>query len=82
MGTLAIKNVGSPDEVSRGPKAARPRIPVLHLEPHAGPHDRWGRGRDRAGRHRLDRPRHDAWVMGEEPCIAVDFGGYTQCAKG
>ena len=27
-------------------------------------------------------PGHDAWVMGEEPCIAVDFGGYSQYAKG
>ena len=27
-------------------------------------------------------PGHDDWVMGEEPCIAVDFGGYTQYAKG
>jgi hypothetical protein len=24
---------------------------------------------------------HDAWVVGDEPCIAVDFGGYAQYAK-
>ena len=26
-------------------------------------------------------PGHDAWVVGDEPCVAVDFGGYTQYAK-
>jgi quercetin dioxygenase-like cupin family protein len=26
-------------------------------------------------------PGHDAWVDGDEPCIAVDFGGYAQYAK-
>jgi hypothetical protein len=26
-------------------------------------------------------PGHDAWVVGDEPCIAVDFGGYAQYAK-
>jgi len=27
-------------------------------------------------------PGHDAWVVGEEACVAVDFGGYAQYAKG
>ena len=27
-------------------------------------------------------PGHDAWVVGEESCVAVDFGGYGQYAKG
>ena len=27
-------------------------------------------------------PGHDAWTVGDEPCIAVDFGGYSQYAKG
>lgn len=27
-------------------------------------------------------PGHDAWVIGDEPCVAVDFGGYGQYAKG
>jgi len=27
-------------------------------------------------------PGHDAWVVGDEPCIAVDFGGYAQYAQG
>ncbi len=27
-------------------------------------------------------PGHDAWVVGDEPCVAVDFGGYSQYAKG
>ena len=27
-------------------------------------------------------PGHDAWVVGDEPCVAVDFGGYGQYAKG
>jgi hypothetical protein len=26
-------------------------------------------------------PHHDAWVVGDEPCVAVDFGGYAQYAK-
>ena len=26
-------------------------------------------------------PRHDAWVVGDEPCVVVDFGGYAQYAK-
>jgi hypothetical protein len=27
-------------------------------------------------------PGHDAWVVGDEPCVAVDFGGYARYAKG
>jgi hypothetical protein len=27
-------------------------------------------------------PGHDAWVIGDEPCVAVDFGGYGSYAKG
>jgi hypothetical protein len=27
-------------------------------------------------------PGHDAWVVGDESCVAVDFGGYAQYAKG
>ena len=27
-------------------------------------------------------PGHDAWVVGDEPCVVVDFGGYAQYAKG
>jgi uncharacterized cupin superfamily protein len=27
-------------------------------------------------------PGHDAWVVGNEACTAVDFGGYGQYAKG
>jgi hypothetical protein len=26
-------------------------------------------------------PGHDAWVVGDETCVAVDFGGYGQYAK-
>jgi quercetin dioxygenase-like cupin family protein len=26
-------------------------------------------------------PGHDAWVVGEEPCVVIDFGGYAQYAK-
>jgi quercetin dioxygenase-like cupin family protein len=26
-------------------------------------------------------PDHDAWVVGDEPCIAVDFGGYARYAQ-
>jgi quercetin dioxygenase-like cupin family protein len=26
-------------------------------------------------------PGHDAWTVGEEPCVAVDFGSYVQPAK-
>jgi hypothetical protein len=27
-------------------------------------------------------PGHDAWVVGDEPFVSVDFGGYAQYAKG
>lgn len=27
-------------------------------------------------------PGHDAWTVGNEPCVLVDFGGYAQYAKG
>jgi hypothetical protein len=27
-------------------------------------------------------PGHDAWVVGDESCVAVDFGGYALYAKG
>ena len=26
-------------------------------------------------------PGHDAWVVGDEACVVVDFGGYGQYAK-
>ena len=26
-------------------------------------------------------PGHDAWTVGDEPCVAVDFGGIAQYAK-
>ncbi|MGC1381031.1 MAG: cupin domain-containing protein [Candidatus Baltobacteraceae bacterium] len=26
-------------------------------------------------------PGHDAWVVGEERCVVVDFGGYEEYAK-
>jgi hypothetical protein len=26
-------------------------------------------------------PGHDAWVVGSEPCVLVDFAGYEQYAK-
>jgi uncharacterized cupin superfamily protein len=29
----------------------------------------------------LIEPGHDAWVEGDEPFVAVDFGGYAQYAK-
>ena len=27
------------------------------------------------------RMGHDAWTVGNEPCIAVDFGGFSQYAQ-
>jgi hypothetical protein len=27
-------------------------------------------------------PGHDAWVVGDEPCVMVDFAGATHYAKG
>jgi hypothetical protein len=27
-------------------------------------------------------PGHDAWVIGDEPCVSVDFGGFAGYAKG
>ena len=29
---------------------------------------------------RID-PGHDAWTVGDEPCVLIDFGGYAQYAK-
>jgi quercetin dioxygenase-like cupin family protein len=26
-------------------------------------------------------PGHDAWTVGDESCVCVDFGGYSQYAK-
>ena len=26
-------------------------------------------------------PGHDAWVVGDEPCVSVDFGGFAGYAK-
>ncbi len=26
-------------------------------------------------------PGHDAWVVGDEPCVSIDFGGYRQYAQ-
>lgn len=26
-------------------------------------------------------PGHDAWVVGDEPCVAVDFRGYARYAE-
>jgi uncharacterized cupin superfamily protein len=26
-------------------------------------------------------PGHDAWTVGDEPCVAVDFGGFGEYAK-
>ena len=27
-------------------------------------------------------PGHDAWVVGDEACVSVDFGGYAAYARG
>ena len=35
----------------------------------------------RAGDSYMIEPGHDAWVVGDEPCVAVDFGGIAQYAK-
>jgi hypothetical protein len=26
-------------------------------------------------------PGHDAWTVGPEPCVVIDFVGYTEYAK-
>jgi Cupin domain len=26
-------------------------------------------------------PGHDAWVVGDDPCVSIDFGGYAQYAQ-
>ncbi len=26
-------------------------------------------------------PGHDAWVLGDEPCVLIDFGGYSSYAE-
>jgi hypothetical protein len=27
-------------------------------------------------------PGHDAWIVGDEPCVLLDFGGLSGYAKG
>ena len=34
-----------------------------------------------AGDFAFAGPGHDAWVVGDEPFVGVDFGGYSQYAK-
>jgi hypothetical protein len=26
-------------------------------------------------------PGHDAWIVGDEPCVMIDFGGFAQYAQ-
>jgi hypothetical protein len=58
-----------------------PHLPNC-IGPYGDPYDRWNRGRDRPGGVASIAPGHDAWVIGDEACIAVDFGGYSEYAKG
>jgi hypothetical protein len=119
MGSLTIKNVGSPEEVRQF--AANGHADVIDLAGHPvlygtfEPGWKWSNDLKQiaktdscqaphlmyciSGRMgvRMDdgtegeigpgdvvsiAPGHDAWVVGDEPCIAVDFGGYSQYAKG
>jgi hypothetical protein len=27
------------------------------------------------------KPRHDAWIIGDEPCVVIDWQGYADYAK-
>lgn len=119
MGSLTIKNVGSPEEVRQF--AAHGHADVIDLAGHPvllgtfepgwtwsgdikpiaqtdscqAPHlmycisGRMGirmsdgsEGEIGPGDVASIAPGHDAWVVGDEPCIAVDFGGYELYAKG
>jgi hypothetical protein len=118
MGSLTIKNVGSPEEVRQF--AAHGHADVIEVGGHPvlfgtfEPGWRWsddvkpiaktdsceathllyvisGRmgvrmsdgteGEVGPGDVASIEPGHDAWVIGDEPCISVDFGGYSQYAK-
>lgn len=32
-------------------------------------------------RKRLARPGHDAWIVGDEPCVVIDWQGFADYAK-
>ena len=119
MGSLTIKNVGSPEEVRQF--AAHGHADVVEVGGHPvlfgtfEPGWRWSNDvkpiaktdscqathliyciSGRMGVRMRDgtegevgpgdvasiEPVHDAWVTGDEPCITIDFGGYSQYAKG
>jgi uncharacterized cupin superfamily protein len=68
---------------SQGPRAAEPRYLLyclsgrMQVETSSGEQGEIGPGDVAA-----IEPGHDAWVVGDEPCVSVDFGGYAQYAKG
>jgi NADPH:quinone reductase-like Zn-dependent oxidoreductase len=51
-----------------------------HLKPIAGT-DSGEQGEIGPGDVAAIQPGHDAWTVGDEPCVAVDFGGYAQYAR-
>jgi quercetin dioxygenase-like cupin family protein len=72
---LEIKNVAEPDSC-QAPHLLYCLSGWMRVEMSSGEQGEIGPGDVAA-----IEPGHDAWVVGDEPCVAVDFGGYGQYAK-
>ena len=54
---------------------------LLHFRPDECCHGRWGRDGVRPREFRHHAPGHDAWVVGGEPCVVIDWQGFADYAK-
>ena len=57
-------------------------LPVPRERPAGDPHGRRHRVRRRARRRDVAAEGHDAWVVGDEPAVVVDWFGASNYAKG
>ena len=74
--------VGAPQADRRDRQLPSHTPAVLPVWPHAGETSSGEQGEIGPGDVAAIEPGHDAWVVGDEPCVSVDFGGYAQYAKG
>jgi hypothetical protein len=85
MASIETKSMDSPDETRTPDKTS---VNVVHLGDATvarltvQPGWRWsefieGDLRDRGVRHLFQRPGHDAWVLGDEPVVALEFESKT-----
>jgi hypothetical protein len=70
--TLEAKNLGTPDETRSFENGDSGRMHVVDdgREAEAGPGDAF-----------VIAPGHDAWIVGDEPCVAPDWSGAANYAK-